>query len=150
MFAEIGVHLRWELGAPRKARDCQALPDAQIVIRFASKTPAVFYPGALAYSRPFARPSEVRVIILYERAVGAVQEHLNADAARLGHVLAHEITHVLQGVARHSATGLMKAQWTPEDRAQMSKEPLPFTPQDAELIQEAMANSKCAVVIAAR
>jgi hypothetical protein len=44
----------------------------------------------------------------------------------------------------------MKAQWTPEDRAQMMKGPLPFTPQDAELIQEAMASSKCAVEIAAK
>jgi hypothetical protein len=150
MFAGIGVHIRWELGAPQPGRDCHTLPDAEIVIRFASKTPAVFYPGALAYSRPFARPSEVRIIILYERALGAVQEYPDAHAVRLGHVLAHEITHVLQGVARHSETGLMKAQWTPEDRAQMMKGPLPFTPQDAELIREAMASSKCAVVIAAR
>ncbi len=150
MFAGIGVRLRWELSVPRPARGRQALTDANIVLRFASGAPADFHPGAMAYSRPYAPQSEVRVTILYDRVLGAVQGDFDPAVARLGHVLAHEITHVLQGVVRHSETGLMKAHWTPDDRAQMSEGPLPFTPHDAELIKDAMAPGKYAVEITAR
>ena len=53
----------------------------------------------------------------------------------LGHVLVHEITHVLQGVDRHSEKGMMKARWTPEDYCEMEWKPLEFTPEDIILIR---------------
>ena len=58
----------------------------------------------------------------------------------LAHVLAHEITHVLEGVARHSDTGIMKAVWSPADYRQMKFHPLPFAPEDVDLIRDAIAN----------
>ena len=85
-------------------------------------------PGATAFAFPYAPRSEVRITILYDRVLGPVVGDLNVGATLLGHVLAHEITHVLQAVTRHSQEGVMKAQWTPEDRMQMRKGPLPFTP----------------------
>jgi hypothetical protein len=67
-----------------------------------------------------------------------VPSHLVARAGQvpvlLGHVLAHEITHILQGVARHSAEGVMKAHWTEDDFAEMSFKPLRFTEEDITLI----------------
>ena len=142
MFDGIGVRLRWKLGEPRPARGCQSAPDAEIVLRFATRTPADLHPGAPAYSLPYAPQSEVRVTILYDRVLGLVAGDLNVGAAFLGHVLAHEITHVLQGVARHSQEGVMKAQWTPKDRTEMRKGPLPFTAHDMDLIQNAMARGE--------
>ena len=142
MFAGVGVRLRWEVDCPRPARGCQELADEEIGIRFASRTPGNFQPGALAYSHPYAPQSEVRVTILYDRVLGTVAGNASEAVAFLGHVLAHEIGHVLQGVAQHSATGVMKAQWTLKDRAQMRKGPLPFSAYDAELIQRAMASGK--------
>jgi hypothetical protein len=143
MFAGIGVRLRWEVSGLRRARCCQTLPDVEIVIRFASNTPAGFQSGAPAYARPYAPQSDVRVTILYDRVVGLVEGNRLSDrAAFLGHVLAHEIGHVLQGVVRHSEAGLMKAQFTLEDRAQMRRRPLPFSALDAELIQRAMAKAR--------
>jgi hypothetical protein len=56
----------------------------------------------------------------------------------LAHVLIHEITHMLQGVARHSESGVMKSQWTAEDQRAMASKPLPFTPLDVELIQHGL------------
>jgi hypothetical protein len=52
----------------------------------------------------------------------------------LAHVLAHEITHVLQGAARHSESGITKARWTLDDLAEMRVLPLRFTVEDVELI----------------
>ena len=42
-----------------------------------------------------------------------------ASGKVLGHVLAHQVTHVLQGIARHSAEGLMAALWSTEDVRRM-------------------------------
>ena len=53
----------------------------------------------------------------------------------LGHVLAHEIVHYLQGVARHSPEGLMKARWSDGDCAMMVARPLQLTAEDVELIR---------------
>jgi hypothetical protein len=50
-------------------------------------------------------------------------------------VLAHEIGHVLEGVARHSSEGVMKANWSVRDCAELVRQPLPFAPEDVELIQ---------------
>jgi hypothetical protein len=54
----------------------------------------------------------------------------------LSHVLVHEITHVLQGIDRHSESGVMKASWTAADYARMRARPLPFTDWDIELIRK--------------
>jgi len=74
--------------------------------------------------------------VFYDRiteTVGAVTlPHL------LAHVLVHEITHILEGVARHSETGVMKAHWTSEDYRKMGGHHLPFAPEDVELIQLGM------------
>jgi hypothetical protein len=149
MFAGIGVRLRWELAAPRPARSPKELPDTEIVIRFATKTPAGFHPGAQGYALPYAQ-SGVQITLFYDRVLGPAVGTEGAASVLLAHALVHEITHVLQGVARHSAQGVMKAQWTPEDRAQMKQKPLPFTDYDVELIRLAMASRQGAVQIAAR
>ena len=39
----------------------------------------------------------------------------------LAHVLVHEITHVLEGVDRHTGQGVMKARWTEDDLALMAQ-----------------------------
>ena len=63
----------------------------------------------------------------------------------LAHVLVHEITHILQGITRHSETGIMKAHWTPEDYEEMQLRPLSFTRKDIELIQIGLASpTSCA------
>jgi hypothetical protein len=48
--------------------------------------------------------------------------------------MAHEIAHVLQGIIRHSDSGILKAQWSATDCARMSFFPLMFTSYDATLI----------------
>jgi len=53
----------------------------------------------------------------------------------MAHVLVHEVTHILEGVTRHSDSGVMKAEWTLRDYGQMYTAPLPFTAADIALIQ---------------
>jgi len=58
----------------------------------------------------------------------------------MAHVLVHEVAHVLQGVKRHSDNGVMKANWTGEDFAQMRRKALPFTADDIDLIQSGVGD----------
>jgi hypothetical protein len=53
--------------------------------------------------------------------------------------MVHEITHLLQGIGRHSATGVMKEVWTAGDFGGMRLRPLSFTPLDIDLIYSALA-----------
>ncbi len=62
--------------------------------------------------------------------------------------MTHEITHLLQGVSRHYQTGVMKANWDAHDFAQMAYEPLPFAPEDIELIQLGLRRPAAAAVSA--
>lgn len=154
MFAGIGVQVRWELGSPRPARGDKKAgiapnPGLDIVLSLVSDEGGNTHQGALGYALPYAQ-SGVRVTLYYDRMLGPVVGNEGAATALLAHVLAHEITHVLQGVVRHSEEGLMKAQWTPADRAQMKQKPLPFTAYDVELIQRAMASRQGAVQVSAR
>jgi len=59
----------------------------------------------------------------------------------LGHVLVHEITHVLQGVSRHSEEGVMKARWNIPDFRAMEAHPLPFDRLDVLLIHAGVRRS---------
>jgi len=54
--------------------------------------------------------------------------------------MVHEITHMLEATDRHSAEGLMKASWTPDDLVQMANKPFPIDPVDVVLIREGLVN----------
>ena len=138
MFAEAGVRLTWRLGQPRADEVEQA-----IVIQITSKTPAALQPGALAYAEPF---EGVHIRVFYDRiqAIGESRSRGFGESRftqiLLAHVLVHEITHILQGTARHSPQGIMKAHWTPGDLLEMARHPLPFDPSDVDLIHLGLAN----------
>ena len=130
IFKGIRVNLAWH----NDARFCQAHPDQAILISYSRNTPKELRPGALAMALPF---EGTHIEIFYDRIVGgrgAVRENL------LGHVLAHEITHILQGTARHSISGLMKAHWERAELAQMKDHCyLSFTDLDVDLIYHHLA-----------
>jgi hypothetical protein len=58
--------------------------------------------------------------------------------ALLAHVIAHEIAHVLEGIDRHCAEGVMKAVWSERDYERMRRGPLPFAPEDVDLMHNGL------------
>jgi hypothetical protein len=121
IFAEIGVKIEWH-----RQDSC---PAEALRISLSNSTPADLLPGALAYALPY---EGTHIVVFYDR----VQKTVEPGAAPylLGHVLAHEITHILQGVNRHSASGVMKAHWESDDFLKMKWRPLSFTEEDVTLI----------------
>jgi hypothetical protein len=132
MFDKIGIRLRWHDG------DLPTCPTGSYVavqVHFAGRAPPGFRPGALAYALPFGDGS-TGIIVLEDRIRTAAGIRPNLEQAILTHVLAHEITHVLQSTDRHAETGLMKAHWDLHDYDAMARGPLELTSDDADLIRQ--------------
>ena len=136
MFAEIGIRMDWRAGRP--VRESVERP---ILIELAESNSANIRSGVLAQALPF---EGTQITVFFDR--------LAADkrpAEVLGHVMVHEITHLLQGISRHSDIGVMKAQWTCRDRFEMLRKPLAFTTEDVDLIYLGLAKRTAPTVTAA-
>jgi hypothetical protein len=127
MFAGIGVEIDWQ----SNVNQC---PAGGIRIHLSFHTPESLKPGALAYAKPY---EGTNILLLYDR-IAEIPCRRQIPYV-LGHVLAHEITHILQGISRHSASGVMKARWTINDLAGMSIHPLRFEEEDVDLIYQGLA-----------
>ena len=123
IFAGIGVKILWH--SPRQC------PAEAILITFSNDEPASLLPGALAYAMPF---EGTHIVVFYDR----VKNRPGSVSCLLGHVIAHEVAHILQGRVRHSESGIMKAQWTGVDYQQMTWKPLQFTDEDVMLIHSGL------------
>ena len=125
MFSGIGVTIAW-----RNPRGC---PAEAILISLTDETPENLSRGTLAYALPY---EGVHIRVFYDR----IRRYGPELAPRLlAHVLVHEITHILQGIARHSASGVMKAYWRFDDYHTMLVKPLRFEGEDIDLIRRGLA-----------
>lgn len=134
IFAKVGIHVAWKAGRPRTE-----MASPTIILDITADGPASSHPGALAYAHEF---EGVHIVVFYDRLQSMATRELRPTL--LGHVLAHEITHILEGVDHHSPEGIMKAHWTSEDIAKMAYRPLPFNPLDVELIHLGFARRSTA------
>jgi hypothetical protein len=125
MFAGAGIRLEWT-----GCRPAGESSQAPIVVQLVTGTPEGFQSGVLGYAMPYRR----HIIIFFDRI-----ETMQGAWTVLGHVMVHEITHVIQGVARHSHTGLMKPHWSPRDLREMLNKPLPFTQEDLMMLDSGLA-----------
>lgn len=120
IFRRIGVRITWS--------HCATAKDPDVRILVAANAPAGLPNGVYAYALPYEGQT---VKVFYDRLRARNRSYLG-DV--WGHVMAHEIAHLLQGVARHSEQGVMQAYWDASEREAMSYRPLAFTPYDAQLI----------------
>ncbi len=130
MFREIGVKVHWSAGAV-PAYTVDGGCGAPIVIKFDVAAPATFKQDALAYALPYSE-SVTCIHLFMDRIAGSLDGE--GVTSLLAHVLAHEITHVLEGVSRHSNGGMMKAHWELRDMRRMECHPLAFAAEDVEMI----------------
>ncbi len=127
MFAGIGVVIEW-----RGTRNCG--DGLNIVIELSSTRPD-FQPGALAEAFPYEK---THIRVFYDRVQNSAEPRMLPQL--LAHVLVHEITHMLEGVNRHSETGVMKAHWDGRDYVAMGSKPLPFAAEDIQLIHNGIVH----------
>jgi hypothetical protein len=135
MFREIGVEVRWRTGAVQANAGDDAC-GAPIVIQLEDSGNARVPLDALAYATPFAE-SGTCIHVFADRIIENRGPMFATDV--LAHVLAHEITHVLERTDRHAESGVMKAHWDGRDFRYMRWSPLPFAAEDVDLIHRGIA-----------
>lgn len=109
MSADIGISLEWKTWQP-------ATESLQLstVMELASWTPENLGPGAF--------------LDRFEKMI--------YPAYILAYVMVQEITHIVEGVSRHSATGVMKAYWNLQNYCEMRLRQVSFAPEDVRLIYD--------------
>lgn len=145
ILATAGVRVKWKLGRPTLDRGDRLV----IGVAFLGAASMAATSDRLAHSYPFD---------INERRIAVSHSHIRgmAEAAALdvfkltANVLAHEIVHILQGLNRHSDTGLMKARWTHAEYRAIDRNPLPLTPEDIALIRQGLERVRCAAKAGAR
>jgi hypothetical protein len=124
VFEEIGVSIEWQ----RYGDSCPVASGA-IAINLSYDTPRNRFQGALAYARPY---EGTHIVVFYDRVRASVP--LAQVRCLLAYVIVHEIAHILQGVKRHSASGIMKAKWGQGDYFAMARKSFRFAEEDVGLI----------------
>jgi hypothetical protein len=128
MLRSAGIRIVWKFGQPDHTACCKL----EVVLEY--DTDAKRTPGVMGYAFPNGNGSG-GIKILYRRIVAKRRRPEKV----LAHVIVHEVSHMLQGIARHSDSGIMKAWWSREDYEQMEHAPLEFTALDIQLIQAGVA-----------
>ncbi len=135
ILALAGVHLDW-CTRPRNCQDWEG----RIIVTLLPSAPVGLPEFAMAEAQVFGG----RSIRLY---ADRLQRHDGALAAwkLLGHVMAHEVVHLLQAVDRHSSSGLMKSRWDANDFRIMSTRLLPTAEEDLEFLWRGLARRRLQV-----
>jgi len=146
MFAGIGVRVQWANHPPGRRAEparggCAPKPPKEIVIHMASERAASVSRDAFADALPYASDG-ARVTVFYAELRQAFGAQPRLESTVLAHVLVHEITHVLQGIVRHSSTGVMRAHWNSTEYGGLVMRPMEFADDDAELIQLGLRGSQ--------
>lgn len=136
LLREAGIRLEWRRGQPARWEP------GSIGLTFVPQAPETFRcpekRSALASARPFG--SGTAITVYTDRVQAYIEPYPDRQAAMiLGHIFAHEIVHVLEGEARHSETGLMKASWSHADLWTMTRDHLRLAAEDLDILQSRFA-----------
>ena len=139
IFNQIGVHLVWHNGEPPMST-ARHTDESQPV--FAIRT--LEHPLESATSTALASARIVasfgtEITVYKDRLQRFLADHASVAGVAAGYVLAHELAHVMQGAARHSESGILKANWSHEECQAMVFHKLAFTQLDVELIHRGLA-----------
>jgi hypothetical protein len=128
MLAVAGVHVIWHHRTPHAGESPR---ENTMLVRIVNDKQPDAQSGPIASAQVYQGQD---ILLYYSRIKWAEREQFLGPRV-LAHALVHEIVHNLQGVARHSASGVMKATWTGSDYYEMEKHNLDIEPADLELIQ---------------
>jgi hypothetical protein len=73
--------------------------------------------------------------VFADRAGELVNHHGIVFGVMLGHLMAHELGHLLLGTGAHSSVGIMHVPWHNKELDMLSRGSMAFTPSQAEQMQ---------------
>jgi hypothetical protein len=127
IFANIDVELKW-VGYS----DC---PEESVRVQLSPTAVPGVSPAALACAYPFDNRSDT-ILLFRNRVDEMLSGRGSAAGIILGHILAHEIGHVLLGTDTHATAGLMKPGWNSRDLGAMLSSRLEFSSLHSEMIRK--------------
>jgi hypothetical protein len=146
VFEQAGVRVKW-INCPVVV---PGLPDSEICRKAIFPT---YFQQRIVSPHPGLSESSFGVSYLSPEGIGcysyifyariAEQHRRNEQnaAVLLGHVMAHEIAHLLLGTNSHSPSGIMHAHWYHQELAAADKGLLLFTPDQARAMTERLRQS---------
>jgi len=140
ILAQAGVHLMWRAG--REAGEETGVKS--IGMAFLAAAPANLRASLQADALAAARPYDgiTGILVFADRVTSYLHGLRPMDRISVfGHILAHEIVHVLEGVARHSESGLMVGHWTWREVRDMISGKLALSAEDCDLVRSGLARS---------
>jgi len=140
IFARSGVQLVWRSRELPNAKGAGRQEFARLAfgIRTLERAPDTLGDAVVATTR-IVNFQGKEITIYADRLTRLISRRGDLAQVAAGYVLAHELAHAMQGIARHSETGILKASWSNEDYQQMVWRKLGFTPMDVELIHRGIA-----------
>jgi len=131
LLAEAGIRLEWGCGKPGKSESQPA-----IRLKFVPSAPDGLSGQHDALAAATLYKTGGSILVFDDRVTFYLWFLTWTDRWKvLGHILAHEIVHVLEGIPRHSETGLMKACWSTQDLRSMEGEGLHLANEDQKLLR---------------
>jgi hypothetical protein len=146
VFEQAGVKVKW-INCPVVV---QGLPDSEICRKAIFPTyfqQRIVPPHAglseSSFGVSYLSPEGIGCYsyVFYARIAEQHRRNEQNAAVLLGHVMAHEIAHLLLGTNSHSASGIMRAHWYHQELASADKGLLLFTPDQARTMTERLHQS---------
>ncbi len=131
IFQRSGVRIDW--------KNCSDAPEdtSTFAIHVIEHAPSSASPEALA-STELSRSA---ITVFHDRVQRSLRRvHPAAKIVAPAFVIAHELGHAMQGIPRHSETGILKAVWTYDDFVAMLFDKLAFTDFDSDLIRKGLSS----------
>ena len=134
VFAPANIGIEWVGGESYR-------PDRTFVLRLAPRPIGAKSRNRLVVGvAPGTREARGTIAFVFYDRIQTLSEELSLDDTQLlGHVMAHELGHLLLPYGAHSVTGVMREKW---DRAQVHRAragQLTFTTQQTALIRERLS-----------
>jgi len=137
IFRDAGVTIAWlncplSIPGSQPAPIClEPCPEDRLAIRIIPEVPSRYSKTSVGVAF-----SEVYATIFFPRVDEYAKEGPATHSQILGHAMAHEMGHLLLGLASHARFGLMRGQWTAQDLQSMAMGALLFRPEQSVLIRQ--------------
>jgi hypothetical protein len=130
IFDRAGVQICWHGG--------QAGPQS-FGIRLVGNAP----PSASSEALASTRLTVAEITVYYDRVRRILSRApLGTANVALAYVFAHELAHAMEGIARHSESGILKARWSNDDFEAMILNEFAFTDTDIDLIRKGLSSRR--------
>ena len=131
ILKEAGIESTW-IDCPLTSAEMDTVPacretgPTKLTLRIILEAAASLKKEMLGFALP-APDGAIHASVFYSRVLDLAAGRVASGAQILGIAAAHEIGHLLLGLEKHSATGLMRAQWTLSDLQLATVEQLRFS-----------------------